>query len=243
MSSYVNCSSVGVSELPTWPVMADSLQGDSLTRTEVRTFLLKEDGPKTLEEVAEGASLTVQETECALKELIGLGAAVCKQVPTDSHPIQLYWADSEETGLAAVTPIASRQQLLAVTPIRIGPPSKKSRMPFKSPARPLAPDAAALTPSVNTPLSSRKRPREVARDQEQLLSDVKHLQEKLSLVESRLVTLADSYSEDELQLHIEKLHEYNEVKDMAQLLLGKLAEVEGTTTTSLYEQFGLELSD
>ena len=30
------------------------------------------------------------------------------------------------------------------------------------------------------------------------------------------------YSEDELQLHIEKLHEYNEIKDVGQLLLGKI---------------------
>ena len=35
-------------------------------------------------------------------------------------------------------------------------------------------------------------------------------------------SLVNSYSEEELQLHIEKLHEYNEIKDVGQLLIGKL---------------------
>ena len=30
------------------------------------------------------------------------------------------------------------------------------------------------------------------------------------------------YSEEELQQHIQKLHEYNEIKDIGQLLIGKL---------------------
>ena len=30
------------------------------------------------------------------------------------------------------------------------------------------------------------------------------------------------YSEEELQVHIDKLHEYNEIKDIGQLLIGKL---------------------
>jgi len=30
------------------------------------------------------------------------------------------------------------------------------------------------------------------------------------------------YSEEELQQHIQKLHEYNEIKDVGQLLIGKL---------------------
>ena len=33
---------------------------------------------------------------------------------------------------------------------------------------------------------------------------------------------AQRYSEEELQQHIDKLHEYNEIKDVGQLLIGKL---------------------
>ena len=32
------------------------------------------------------------------------------------------------------------------------------------------------------------------------------------------------YKEDELDAHIEKLHEYNDIKDVGQMLLGRLGE-------------------
>jgi len=51
------------------------------------------------------------------------------------------------------------------------------------------------------------------------------------------------YHEDELQVHIDKLHEYNDLKDVAQMVLGKLAEIEGTTTRHLYERYDLDLDD
>lgn len=51
------------------------------------------------------------------------------------------------------------------------------------------------------------------------------------------------YSEEELQQHIQKLHEYNEIKDVGQLLIGKLAELNGTTTRAMYQEFGLDLED
>ena len=36
--------------------------------------------------------------------------------------------------------------------------------------------------------------------------------------------LLDRYHEEELQEHIDKLHEYNEIKDIGQLLIGKLGQ-------------------
>lgn len=76
-----------------------------------------------------------------------------------------------------------------------------------------------------------------------MAEEVAKLREKLEKVEQEMGALKEDYSEEELQAHIDKLHEYNEMKDMGQLLLGKIAEVEGTTTAALYEQFGLELDD
>ena len=44
-------------------------------------------------------------------------------------------------------------------------------------------------------------------------------------------------------MHIKQLHSYNETKDLGQMLLGRLATLEGVTTKQLYEQYGLEVDD
>ena len=43
--------------------------------------------------------------------------------------------------------------------------------------------------------------------------------------------------------HIRALHGYNEMKDVAQMLMGKLAEMEGGLTRQLYPRFNLDLDD
>lgn len=47
----------------------------------------------------------------------------------------------------------------------------------------------------------------------------------------------------EVKQLIRQLHEYNEAKDLAQALLGRLALLEECTTKQLYPRFGLELED
>jgi hypothetical protein len=52
--------------------------------------------------------------------------------------------------------------------------------------------------------------------------------------------------EDKLARHwrwIEKLHRYNEIKDAAQLIIGKLAVIHGVCTRDLYNKYDLELQD
>jgi len=46
-----------------------------------------------------------------------------------------------------------------------------------------------------------------------------------------------------LQLYIEKLHEYNEIKDIAQMVIGRLAIQLETTTRDVYKKFGLSPED
>ncbi|KAJ3055952.1 swi5-like zinc finger protein [Rhizophlyctis rosea] len=43
--------------------------------------------------------------------------------------------------------------------------------------------------------------------------------------------------------HIKRLHHYNEIKDVGQMIIGKCAEQEGTTTREMYTTFGLEEDD
>nr|XP_056716155.1 DNA repair protein SWI5 homolog [Euleptes europaea] len=55
--------------------------------------------------------------------------------------------------------------------------------------------------------------------------------------------LAEGFSLEELDRHITLLHEYNEIKDTGQMLLGRLAVIRGVTTKELYPEFGLDLID
>lgn len=43
--------------------------------------------------------------------------------------------------------------------------------------------------------------------------------------------------------HLLLLHRYNEIKDVVQAMLGKLAVIRGCTTAQLYPQFGLSRDD
>ncbi|KAI8900270.1 Swi5-domain-containing protein [Globomyces pollinis-pini] len=49
--------------------------------------------------------------------------------------------------------------------------------------------------------------------------------------------------EDYMKEHIKLLHQYNEIKDIGQMLLGLCAEREGTTTKDMYTKFNLDMSD
>ncbi|ORX71058.1 hypothetical protein BCR32DRAFT_330098 [Anaeromyces robustus] len=47
----------------------------------------------------------------------------------------------------------------------------------------------------------------------------------------------------EYEEYINLLHNYNEVKDAGQILMGRLAELEGTTTKSIYSEYNMDLED
>ncbi|XP_038046569.1 DNA repair protein SWI5 homolog [Patiria miniata] len=79
---------------------------------------------------------------------------------------------------------------------------------------------------------------------ENLTKEVENLQQSAEELQAEIASLTnEGYCEEELQTHIEKMHEYNELKDTGQMLLGKIALVEGVTTKDLYERFGLNLDD
>ncbi|RKP33361.1 hypothetical protein BJ085DRAFT_40366 [Dimargaris cristalligena] len=43
--------------------------------------------------------------------------------------------------------------------------------------------------------------------------------------------------------YIQQLHDYNEIKDIGQIVIGKVAVVDGTTTRETYKKFGLHVDD
>jgi len=51
------------------------------------------------------------------------------------------------------------------------------------------------------------------------------------------------FREEELRLHVTQLHDYNEIKDVAQMVLGRIAVNEGVTTKDLYERYQLSIDD
>ncbi|XP_051031787.1 DNA repair protein SWI5 homolog, partial [Phodopus roborovskii] len=80
--------------------------------------------------------------------------------------------------------------------------------------------------------------------EETLNSDIQKLKEKKEMLDKEISQLVkEGYRVGELEGHISLLHEYNDIKDVAQMLLGKLALTRGVTIKELYPDFGLDLSD
>ncbi|XP_072227841.1 DNA repair protein SWI5 homolog isoform X3 [Leuresthes tenuis] len=97
---------------------------------------------------------------------------------------------------------------------------KKVHSNFKSPLQ--VAESAKVSPA--------EEAAELVRRREQLDSEIAQLE-------------AEGYRVEELEHHIDKLHEYNDIKDIGQSLLGRIAALRGTTTRDLYSHFGLELDD
>ncbi|XP_041370092.1 DNA repair protein SWI5 homolog isoform X2 [Gigantopelta aegis] len=75
-------------------------------------------------------------------------------------------------------------------------------------------------------------------------TDLETLQTKLGLLQKEIDDLQkEGYHQDELQDHITKLHEYNEIKDVGQMVLGRIADIEGVRTKDMYGRYGLSLDD
>ncbi|XP_026153051.1 DNA repair protein SWI5 homolog [Mastacembelus armatus] len=74
--------------------------------------------------------------------------------------------------------------------------------------------------------------------------EVAELERKSEQLDTEIAQLeAEGYRVEELEHHIDMLHEYNDIKDIGQSLLGRIAALRGTTTRDLYSHFGLELDD
>ncbi|KAM3599420.1 uncharacterized protein V6R79_005196 [Siganus canaliculatus] len=74
--------------------------------------------------------------------------------------------------------------------------------------------------------------------------EVAELEKKKEQLDAEIAQLeAEGYRVQELEHHIDKLHEYNDIKDIGQSLLGRIATLRGTTTRDLYSHFGLEFDD
>uniref|UniRef100_A0ABM5F767 DNA repair protein SWI5 homolog n=1 Tax=Pogona vitticeps TaxID=103695 RepID=A0ABM5F767_9SAUR len=81
-------------------------------------------------------------------------------------------------------------------------------------------------------------------DKDALEQEIEKLKKNQLVLDDEIAQLlAEGYSLEELENHIALLHEYNEIKDVGQMLLGRLAVIRGVTTKEIYPEFGLDLND
>lgn len=84
--------------------------------------------------------------------------------------------------------------------------------------------------------SDLKKLKEIKAQAFQIESEIKSRKEEVGFIKDTEITLAH-------KTYMDRLHRYNEAKDMAQALMGKLAQLTGTTTRNLYPNFGLSFDD
>ncbi|XP_013775580.1 DNA repair protein SWI5 homolog [Limulus polyphemus] len=109
------------------------------------------------------------------------------------------------------------------------------------------PYARQLSASFKSPVmkSNKETPKQTS------ILTLEEMQEQISLLEERNQELdmeiellqSQGFRIEELQWHIDKLHEYNEIKDAAQCVLGQLASLDGATVKELHERYGLTMDD
>lgn len=72
-------------------------------------------------------------------------------------------------------------------------------------------------------------------------ADLRHREAQLDREIAELQS--ESLSVEELDHQIDLLHRYNDIKDAAQIVMGRLAELENVTVKSLHEKYGAPLRD
>ncbi|KAG0306810.1 swi5-like zinc finger protein [Dissophora globulifera] len=139
--------------------------------------------------------------------------------------------------------------------VEIDQPSRSAEPPHEesSAAAPEAPDEPLQERSIVEAIQERQQSKRDSREQHaQLMA-----KEEAKIGELKATILDLERQEQEIisairgggtpgeiiDKHIKQLHRYNEVKDAGQIILGKVAELEGTTIKKQYEVFGLDSED
>ncbi|TPX70033.1 hypothetical protein SpCBS45565_g02066 [Spizellomyces sp. 'palustris'] len=112
--------------------------------------------------------------------------------------------------------------------------------------------ASHSTPRKSRPPASPRTPEvdivQKAAYKETLKADIANLRQRIAELTEEGRSLESALRpgvdvDQMLNSHIKLLHDYNEIKDVGQMLLGKCAEQNGTTTRSMYGEFGLDPDD
>nr|XP_036863254.1 DNA repair protein SWI5 homolog [Manis javanica] len=123
------------------------------------------------------------------------------------------------------------------TPPRRGPRTPGLRRTQPGPSK-------SFRGAFRSPRPSPKSGQADGASEDSLHLDTEKLKEKRAMLDKEIAQLmSEGYNVDELEDHIAQLHEYNDIKDVGQMLLGKLAMIRGVTTKELYPEFDLDMND
>eukprot|EP00048_Salpingoeca_helianthica_P020977 m.9667 g.9667 ORF g.9667 m.9667 type:complete len:188 (-) comp5452_c0_seq1:113-676(-) len=179
----------------------------------IRACIEAMDRPFVVEDVCSAAPepTTSAAVQRALDAMIAEGLLASK--PLGEH--QIYWRlckpPAEPTNV--VTPKASRPTLSS--------PASGARRPFSAPKR-----VETSCAVVASPLRSPSEPRE-----EDLLAELRTVNEEISRF--------GSVDPSVLAAHITALHDYNEMKDAAEIALGHIATLEQLPTREIHARYGV----
>lgn len=95
-----------------------------------------------------------------------------------------------------------------------------------------------------SPVCSKNQPKRLRLSTHLKEINIEDLLEKESKLDQEIVQLQqEGLSVEELDLQIDLLHRYNDIKDIAQIVMGRLAELEGVTVKSLHQKYNAPLCD
>uniref|UniRef100_A0A915HFB9 DNA repair protein SWI5 homolog n=1 Tax=Romanomermis culicivorax TaxID=13658 RepID=A0A915HFB9_ROMCU len=102
-----------------------------------------------------------------------------------------------------------------------------------------------LAPSdIEKPESNAAAGAETINDEQKLKNEIEILKSKDEELNNEILKLKnEGYSTDKLSEFIDKLHEYNDLKDAGLIIFGQLATLENLPIKALYEKYGLNLDD
>lgn len=206
----------------------------------VANYLQIQFQPKAFPEILKDLDMiTPVELKDALEKLVKLTMVIrCQCVSSD---LSIYWRTQRNLDRTYTGKSEPGHNLKTLKVSRCLP-SSTVHQPFKSPAIAQRSNMSVTPVHLSSSNCSKNGRGLLPRKPAVLGRSILHLRSNLKQIEEEIVELASDYNVQELQVYIAKLHEYNEIKDAGQTLLGNLAEAKGTTTSCMYSRYNLDLN-
>ena len=172
-------------------------------------------------------------TMCEKKRILSTTDHTSKEVPGKEI------SDSAERNLKEPSCNTTPGKSVISSNFRGRPTCSTSSRPFSTPFRNPATKGQFSTP-FRSPVCNDKVPQKSLSKEDELNCLIRREEE----LDKEISSLKDLGLEvEELQGHIKNLHEYNEIKDAAQIVLGRLAELEGVTVKEMHDKYGVTVLD